>query len=276
MKPVPTDLIKCFADAFCFGKKGLSAAEIPQFFSAYEGAVPTAASYDMGVAKSVLFADCVRALSPENQRLALYDLCDSPPSSRHAMPNGEIRRGLLATLVQADGRSPIGIELSTITAYGIREHWFTAASRIPLSPAGAITAARALVESTCKTILVECGKTPDCSGDLARLYKQTREALGLDPRQGATQDVHRLSGGLTQIVDGLAGLSNKAGDRHGLPSGSKIADISYASLAVHAAGTASLFLVRVHKDIQRGPPTFLPGQQGPTDRSRRGPGVSLD
>jgi len=168
------------------------------------------------------------------------------------MPSEDVRRELLAALVQADGRSPLALDLSAVTVSGIREQWFTAASRIPQSPAGAITAARALLESTCKTILVESGETPDGSGDLARLYKQTRAVLGLDPSQGATQDVHRLSGGLAQMVDGLAGLSNKAGDRHGLPSGFKITDISYASLAVHSAGTAALFLLRVRKDLQRG------------------------
>jgi len=44
----------------------------------------------------------------------------------------------------------------------------------------------------------------------------------------------------------------KGGDRHGLESGSKIEDISYASLAVHAVGIVSLFLARVHKDLSRG------------------------
>jgi hypothetical protein len=253
MQPVPADLIKRFADAFCFGKKGLSSEEIPMFFANYEAGVPTAASYQMGVNKSSLFADCARALSPRNQRLALYDLCDDPPVSKHPMPSETVRHELLIALVQADGRSPLGMELSAITTTGIREHWFTAASRVPVSPAGAITAARTLLESTCKTILIERGEAPAGSGDLSRLYKQTREALGLAPEQGATQDVNRLVGGFVQIVDGLAGLSNKAGDRHGLPSGAKIADLSFAGLAVHAAGAAALFLISVHKDLQRGP-----------------------
>ncbi len=58
---------------------------------------------------------------------------------------------------------------------------------------------------------------------------------------------------LAQIVDGLAGISNKAGDRHGLVSGTRINDISYASLAVHASGTACVFLVRAYRDVKRGP-----------------------
>lgn len=72
-------------------------------------------------------------------------------------------------------------------------------------------------------------------------------------RQGALQDVHQIVSGLIQVVNGLAGLSNRAGDRHGLESGVKIDDVSYAGLAVHAAGTVSLFLTRAHKNLCRGP-----------------------
>ncbi|MBA7557622.1 hypothetical protein ES705_50386 [subsurface metagenome] len=209
----------------------------------------------MNLAFSQVFANCVVTLIPNNQRLALYDLCDKPPSSKHPMPSEKVRRELLCTLMQADGRSPLGVELSTLTVTGIREHWMTAASRIPSSPAAAITAARSLIETTCKTILSERGITDNTVGDLGKLYKLTRQELGIDPKQSASQNVHQITSGLAQVVDGLAGLSNKAGDRHGLECGTKILDISYASLAVHAAGTVVLFLARVHKDISRGPIT---------------------
>jgi hypothetical protein len=251
VKAVPTNLVKQFAEAFCFGRTGFAADEIPQFFEQYQSGVPTAASYEMAITKAVLFADCVRSLSPENQRSALYDLCDNPPKSKHPMPDASTRLYLLHGLVQADGRSPLGISLSAMTLAGVRAQWFTAASRIPSSPAGAITAARTLVESTCKTILAERGEVADSSGDLSRLYKQTRKALGIDPDTGATQNVHQIINGLTQTVDGIARLSNAAGDRHGLVSGQKVEDGASAGLAVHAAGTVSLFLVRVHKDQQR-------------------------
>ena len=246
-------MIKRFAEAFCFGRTGLSLEQVPKYFATYQGSVPDLASYPVAPVKSGIFQDCVRALTPENQRQALYDLCDSPPPSKHPMPDSSIRKELLALLVQADGRSPIGVELSSLTLTGVRQQWMTAASRIPSSLAGAITAARTLLESTCKTILTELGEIPDSSGELGKLYKQVRVKLGIDPNSRAKQPVHQMVNGLTQVVDGLAGLSNSAGDRHGLVGGIKISELSYASLAVHAAGTASVFLVRVHKDLQRGP-----------------------
>ncbi len=254
MKPVEITVISRFADAFSRGRMGFSLEQIPAHFEKYQGSVPNLSNCVGKPTKSVVFEDCVRSLSPENQRSALYDLCDNPPpDAKHPMPSEDVRRELLALLVQADGRSPLSVELSSLTLSGVRKQWFTAASRVPSSPAGAITAARTLIESTCSTILREQGETPDTSGELGKLYKQVRIKLGIDPKQGASQSVHQMVSGLTQIVDGLAGLSNAAGDRHGLEAGAKIAELSFASLAVHAAGTACVFLIRVHKDVLRGP-----------------------
>jgi len=253
MKPIEITVIRRFAHAFCYGRVGFSLEQVLAYFESYQGSTPDLSKYVGKPTKSAVFEECVRSLSPENQRHALYDLCDNPPAARHPMPSGDARKELLALLVQADGKSPLSVEVSSLTLPGVREQWFTAASRVPSSPASAITAARTLIESTCKTILRERGETPDASGELGKLYKQVRTKLGLDPRQGASPSVHRMVSGLTQIVDGLAGLSNAAGDRHGLEGGAKITELSLAGLAVHAAGTASLFLIRVHKDVLRGP-----------------------
>jgi hypothetical protein len=253
LKPVEQSVIKRFAEAFCYGRTGFSLEQIPAYFSGFQGSVPDLSSYPVAPVKSEIFEDCVRALTPDNQRQALYDLCDNPPASKHPMPDLAARKELLTLLVQADGSSPIGVELSNLTMTGVRQQWMTAASRIPSSPAGAITAARTLLESTCKTILTELGEVPDSSGELGKLYKQVRVKLGIDPKSGASQAVHQMVNGLTQVMDGLAGLSNSAGDRHGLAGGAKITELSFASLAVHAAGTVCVFLVRVHNDLRRGP-----------------------
>jgi hypothetical protein len=107
------------------------------------------------------------------------------------------------------------------------------------------------LESTCQTILIERGETPDGSGDLGRLYNQTRRSLQIEASAGVPQALHQLLSGLVQVINGLAALSNRAGDRHGLPEGARISDHSMASLAVHAAGTVSLFLVSAHRSGRR-------------------------
>ncbi len=255
MRPVDPLLARRFGEVFAAASQGFSAEEIPKFFSKYSGATPTTQTYAFNVTKAQVFADCLSSLAPEDQRHALYDLCDNPPKSRHPMPAREVRREFLALLAEADGRSPLGIDVSSLTLYGVRDHWFTAASRLPESPAAAITAARALLESTCNTILTELGEPPDHSGDLLALYKRVRTKLGLNPGSGAEQAVNQILSGLISCVDGIAALSNKAGDRHGLVGGAKISDLGYAGLAVHAAGTAAVFLVRAYKDVMRGPET---------------------
>jgi hypothetical protein len=240
-----------FAEHFAYQRKGFALGEITPFFEQYQHGIPTLASRYTSVRKGDHFVDCVMALTPKNQRYALYDLCDRPPKMKGPVPDEGTRRELLRLLVQADGVSPLGMDLSAISVAGVREDWFVAAARIATSPPAAITAARTLIEATCSTILKELGEKPDSSGDLGRLFKQARKALGIEGASGAGQSVGQLCGGLSTAIDGLCSLSNNAGDRHGLVAGAEIDDQSLASLAVHAAGTVSLFLVQVARDLRR-------------------------
>lgn len=251
MKPLSKDTAYRFAEVFAYQKKGFALDKITPFFEQYQYGLPTPTSLYTGARKGDHFVACVMALTPTNQRYALYDLCDHPPRMKGSGPDKRTRRGLLRMLVQADGISPLSIDLSGISLRGVRDDWFIAASRITNSPAAAVTAARTLLEATCKTILVECGEFPDSSGDLGRLFKQARKALGIEAAAGATQSVNQLCGGLSAAIDGLASISNQAGDRHGLVGGNEIRDQSLASLTVHAAGTVSLFLLQTLRDRTR-------------------------
>ncbi|SPD71723.1 conserved hypothetical protein [uncultured Desulfobacterium sp.] len=253
MRPVHPNTVQKFASAFAYGRNGLSLQELLDYFAQYQANVPSLHSLQQGTTKGSAFLECVASLTPENQRQALYDLCDNPPPAQYPMPNEEVRRDLLVHLMQGDGHSPLGVSLSELTLRGLRNQWFTAASRLSESPASAITAARALLETTCKTILQELGELPDRSGDLGKLYKQTRIRLGIDPKMNLSQAVHQIINGLTQVVEGTAAISNAAGDRHGLAEGERITELSIASLCVHASGSVSLFLARAYKDMLRGP-----------------------
>ncbi len=250
MRPVPIAICNRFSTYFCSGRVGYSLCELESIFVGYQAEVPLV-DHSTPTTKPTYFAECLYSMSPENQRQFLYDLCDDPPSSARTLPDPSIRRELLRLLSQADGVSELGLDLSSLTLHATRNAWDIAASRVTESPSSALTAARSLLETTCKTILTELGKTPDSSGDLGRLWKQTRSVLGIEPGCGATQQINRLVGGLTQVVDGLAGISNIGGDRHGLAGGDRITSLALASLAVHSAGTVALFLVRVHRGNAR-------------------------
>ncbi len=251
MRSIDTSIIRRFAEEFVFGRKGFSLVQISPYFANYEQSVPSPEEGYTTPTKIDHFISCVSSLSPKNQRYSLYDLCDDPPIMKGPVPSENVRKELLQQLVQGDGISPLAVELSSLSLRGIRNDWFTAASRITSTPSSAITAARALLESTCKTILTELKEKPISRGNLPKLVKQTRKALGMDIVKKVEQEVTQIITGLTSIVDGFSALSNKAGDRHGLAEGAEIQDQTIASIAVHATGTLSLFLCQTYKDKQR-------------------------
>lgn len=251
MRPIDGSIIRRFAEEFAFGKKGFSLIQISPYFANYEKSVPSPEEGYATPTKIGHFVTCVNSLSPKNQRYALFDLCDDPPEMKGLVPSVNIRKELLHQLVQGDGVSPLAVKLSSITLRGIRNDWFTAASRITSTPSSAITAARALLESTCKTILTELKENPVSGGNLPKLFKQTRKAIGIDTVKNVSQEVTQLITGLTSVVDGFSALSNKAGDRHGLAGGTEIRNQTIASIVVHTSGTLSLFLCQTYKDKQR-------------------------
>lgn len=219
--------------------------ELEDILPRYSTSVPVRPQHI--TSKVEYFSSSVEAMQPREQRILLYDLCDSPPSARRELPTESARKELLAELVQADGRSPLAVQLSDRSFAATREHWFVAASRVVDSPAGAVTAARALLETTCKTILFERSTVPDDPAKLDRLCRQTCDELKLVANKGDEQAVHQILSGLGNVVNGLATLSNSAGDRHGTREGVRMQDRASASLAVHASGLMSLYLLEKHR-----------------------------
>ncbi len=81
---------------------------------------------------------------------------------------------------------------------------------------GAITNARSLLEGCLTEIESQLFVTPaEYDGDLSKLYKRVQKELGLDPaRQDLDTPLKQVLTGLSSVVAGIAGLSNKMGDRH--------------------------------------------------------------
>jgi hypothetical protein len=244
MLPLPENTIQAFAESFASGRNGLSLAEIGDFFKNFQPDIPSAARTP-GSTKPVFFQLCLLSLTPTDQRLSLLDLCNSPPPSSHPMPSEGLRVELRDSLFQLHGKSPISRSLSSLSLRGIRENWWKICSRIAANPDAAMTAARSLLESTCKTILDDNAETPDESGDLARLVKQTIRALGF-AENPQDQPTKQLISGLMSMVSGVAGISNSAGDRHGQVGGTALKDICLAELVAHSCGSIAVFLTRKH------------------------------
>jgi len=115
---------------------------------------------------------------------------------------------------------------------------------------GAITNARSL----CEEVLIDIERQLDPNaasfdGDLVKLYKRVRKLLHMEPSDyDKDGSVAQLLRGLVTIIDGVAGLSNTLGDRHG---GGQKPKPHHAMLVVNAANTLCSF-VSTSFELQKG------------------------
>jgi hypothetical protein len=115
-------------------------------------------------------------------------------------------------------------------------------------PEDAVTSACSVVESVCRSVLIELGLALPAKKDIQGLYQAVRDPLGLTPdKQGVADeianDVRTILGGLNSVVNGVGALRTHGGDAHGRERGYRRIDPRIARLAIHSASTVSLFLV---------------------------------
>lgn len=244
MHAVPRNLTDRFAEAFAGNRVGFSAREITDYFTAYSNLVKPFDHFGMNPTRKQLFIESVYALRPKQQYYALNDLCWDERPSRYDYPAEASRTDLRQRLHAFISPDPIGIRFSAIRETAFREDWASCITRLPDDPASAITAARTMLETLFKTIVTERGGKPDSSGDIGRLLRQAEDAVGFN--RNADQPVHQIISGLSSVVAGLATISNRAGDRHGLVAGQSIDDPGLAQLCVHSAGTVGIALIELH------------------------------
>jgi len=112
----------------------------------------------------------------------------------------------------------------------------------------AVTAACSVVESVCRSVLVELKLPLPAKKDIQSLYKVVRDPLGLGPERGdlpdeVRDDIRKILSGLVTSVEGIGALRTHAGDAHGRERGYKRIDAHIARLAIHAASTLALFII---------------------------------
>lgn len=115
-------------------------------------------------------------------------------------------------------------------------------------PALAIGSSKELVESCCKAILTEKGKTFSTKADILELVRQVADNLNLisakvpNSKKGSSS-IKRVLGSLANIVQGLAELRNLYGSGHGKSPGHEGLSPRHARLCAGAASTLSTFLM---------------------------------
>lgn len=133
--------------------------------------------------------------------------------------------------------------LREFSAEGVATVWSKALERREVDPEGAITAARTLLETVCKTVLDEAEVTYSDADDLPKLYRLTSDLLSLAPSQHTEDVFRRILGGCTSVVEGLGALRNKVSDAHGHGKRKVRPVPRHAQLAVNLAGTMATFIV---------------------------------
>lgn len=149
---------------------------------------------------------------------------------------------------------------------GIRIHSFDTVERdlaralasVEADPENSVTAACSLVESVCRSILIEMGEALPARKDIDGLMRSVQTQLGLSPgRVGQAKeisdDVRQILGGLTSVAKGVGALRTHGGDAHGRESGFARLDPKLARLSLHAASSLALFLIETWEQKQQRP-----------------------
>lgn len=122
--------------------------------------------------------------------------------------------------------------------------WAKALDRRRDDTDGAITAARSLMEATCKHVLDVCGVAYDNGETLPALYRKAATELHLGADQHTADALKQVLGGCASVVHGLAAMRNALGDAHGKGRTSERALPIHAGLAVNLAGSVASFLLQ--------------------------------
>jgi hypothetical protein len=157
-----------------------------------------------------------------------------PPNSPFAMT------GAREIIQLTGGAVPISEEVQAIESFMLS------------SPSMVFDLSRALVETTCKTILEERGKT-SVSSNLNKLLEETYVETSLVPERFAADE--KTSEKLTQLIHGfecviqsISHLRNTFGIcSHGRPGSAQSLELAHALLAARSADALVHFLYMAHK-----------------------------
>jgi hypothetical protein len=155
-------------------------------------------------------------------------------------------RPLLDQLEADEGHpaaKPIEAALTSLDQASVSAIWKKALERRISDPEGAITAARALLESACKHVLDELQAPYPDDANPGKLWALCADHLNLSPSQHSEVVFKSILGNCQSIVNNLAAIRNKVGDAHGQGKRAVKAKPRHAELAVNLAGSMAAFLV---------------------------------
>ncbi|MDF2369929.1 MAG: abortive infection family protein [Rhizobiaceae bacterium] len=124
---------------------------------------------------------------------------------------------------------------------------------IPDKPGIAVSFCRTLIETTCKTILIDRGQTPDGAWEAPKLIAETTKFLHLgihdDGHTDATlkNGAEKLLRGVNSIIDGVMEIRNAHGAAaHGSDAYAPMLDARYAEILARATDAVVGLLFKTH------------------------------
>lgn len=141
----------------------------------------------------------------------------------------------------------VGAAVARLDAESVRDAWTRALERRHNDPEAAVTAARSLLEATCKTILDDHGEAYGEGDDLPVLYKRVQAVLKLSPTEQTEDRFRAILGACTTIVKEIGSVRNRHSDAHAAGRNRYRLAARHASLAVNLAGSMSLFLIETQE-----------------------------
>jgi hypothetical protein len=132
-------------------------------------------------------------------------------------------------------------------AESVRDAWTRALDRRDTDAEAAVTAARALLEATCKTILDDQVEGYGEGDDLPVLYRRVQKVLSLSPAEQTEDRFRAILGACSTIVKEMGSVRNRHSDAHGAGRKRYRLAARHASLAVNLAGSMALFLIETHE-----------------------------
>ncbi|MCV2514754.1 abortive phage resistance protein [Bacillus subtilis] len=124
--------------------------------------------------------------------------------------------------------------------------WQRALNQAKTDPEDAITATRAMVESTLKWILDDTGEEYKDSENLNQIYKKVANLLKLSPDQHGEEMFKQILGSINGVVTGLGALRNAYGDSHGKGKVYYKPSERHAKFAINLSGTLCIYLLETY------------------------------
>lgn len=124
---------------------------------------------------------------------------------------------------------------------------------MPDRPAIAVSFCRTLIETTCKTILIDRGQSPDDAWEAPKLVAETTKFLHLGIHDDGHTDATLKSGaeklvrGINSIIDGVVEIRNAHGvAAHGSDAYAPMLDERYAEILARATDAVVGLLFKTH------------------------------